>query len=123
MASKKKTINLGTLEDLAIYFEANVSDQYDVDQIALNVMVWLKKRISSELWDLLHDMMLGFDEDMQLEIANNLWDFTCAHIIRTTGCISADTMLVYSYKLIAKEQGFYCKGVERVIQNARRLMA
>ena len=119
MARKKKTKkNVGTLEDLAIYCGMDLSHEYDVDPIALGVLKWLKRRISSKLWKLLHSLMLGFNDDMQLEIANDLWDFACGHIIRTTGCASVDTVLIYSYKLIAKEQGFCMRDIDKVLKNA-----
>jgi hypothetical protein len=119
MARKKKTRKkFRKLEDLAIYCGKDLTQEYEVDPIALGVLKWLKRRISSRLWKMLRNMMLGFDDEMQLEIANDLWDFACGHIIRTTGCASVDTVLIYSYKLIAKEQGFRMRDIDKVLKNA-----
>lgn len=117
MTRKKKTRKkVRKLEDLAIYCGKDLTLEYEVDPIALGVLKWLKRRISSRLWKMLRNMMLGFDDEMQLEIANDLWDFTCAHIIRTTGCASVDTVLIACYKLIAEERGFKSKSVDKVLE-------
>ena len=119
MKLKKKTKKkVRKLEDLAIYFGKDLAHEYDVDPIALGVLKWLKRRISSKLWKMLHNIMLGFSDDMQVEIANDLWDFTCAHIIRTTGCASVDTVLIACYKMIAEERGFKSKDVDKVLERA-----
>lgn len=115
MARQKKTKRVGTLKKVAIYYGVDLTNQYDVDPIALNVLKWLKGKVSRELWNLLHNMILGYCDDMQLEIANDLWDFTSAHIIRTTGCYSVDTMLIPCYKMIAEEQGFKILHIDKIL--------
>lgn len=116
MARKKTKKNVGTLEELATYCGQDLSSEYGVDTLALNVLQSLEDKVSSELWEMLFSMMLGFNAEMQLEIADDLADFACDHIINTTGCFSADTVLVFSYKMIAEEQGFDSDDIDKILK-------
>jgi hypothetical protein len=84
----------------------DLSDEQSVDMVAMTVMDLLEDRLSSELLELLKEMLLGFSPDMQLEIADDLLDFTCGRVIHTTGCMSADAVLKACYSWIADEKGF-----------------
>ena len=65
----------------------------------------LEDRVSTQLYDMIRDMLLGFEEAMQLELADNLLDFTVLHVLHRTGCPSADYILEACYRWIAEEQG------------------
>jgi len=69
-------------------------------------MEGLEGRVSPQLHQMMTAMLLGFNDDMQLEIADDLLDFACQHIVHTTGCPTADALLVTCYGWIAEEQGF-----------------
>ena len=68
-----------------------------------------EKDSSEELRIIIMEMLLGFSKEMQREIADSLLDFAYEHIVRTTGCKSADTVLRSCYTWIAEEQGFKLK--------------
>ena len=86
--------------------EQDLSYEQHVDSIAMSIMDMLEDRISPQLLDLLKEMLLGFSGDMQLEIADDLLDFVQGHSIHTTGCPSADSVLMACYMWIADEKGF-----------------
>ena len=85
--------------------DQNLKGEYNYDSTALRVIENLEDRVSIQLYDMIRDMLLGFDDGMQLEIADNLLDFTVMHVIYTTGCPSADYILEACYRWIAEEQG------------------
>ena len=85
--------------------EQDLSGEQSVDSVAMSVMECLEVRVSEELYDLLKEMLLGFNENMQLEIADALMDFVYGHMIHTTGCLAADAVLDACYLWIAEEKG------------------
>ena len=85
--------------------DRDLKDEYHFDSTALMVLRILESTLSVELCDMIRDMLLGFEESMQLEIADNLLDFATMHVIHTTGCPSADYVLEACYRWIAEEQG------------------
>ena len=85
--------------------DQNLKGDYTYDSTALRVIENLEDRVSIQLYDMIRDMLLGFEDGMQLEIADNLLDFVTMHVIHTTGCPSADFILEACYILIAEEQG------------------
>ena len=85
--------------------DQNLKGDYIYDSTALRVIENLEDRVSIELYDMIRDMLLGFEEGMQLEIADDLLDFAVMHVIHTTGCPSADYILEACYRWIAEEQG------------------
>lgn len=86
--------------------EQNLSYAQPVDGVATSVIECLEDKVSPELFDLLKEVLLGFSDDMQLEIADNLLDFVSRRVIHTTGCISADAVLFWCYECIAQEKKF-----------------
>ena len=80
--------------------------EHSINATALRLIEVLGERISPELQAMLVAMLLGFDEEMQLEIADDLVDFACSSIVHLTGCPSADWILKLCYMWIAKEQGY-----------------
>ena len=85
--------------------DRDLKSDYNFDSTALMVLGNLEGRVSIELYDMIRDMLLGFEEGMQLEIADNLLDFAVMHVIHTTGCPSADYILEACYRWIAEELG------------------
>ena len=85
--------------------DQDLKSEYNFDSTALMVLGNLEDRVSIELYDMIRDMLLGFEEGMQLEIADDLLDFAVMHVIHTTGCPSADYILEACYRWIAEEQG------------------
>ena len=68
-----------------------------------------------------HLMMVvrGFDEDMQLEMAEDLVSFASEHIAHTTGVISADFTLDVCYLMIAYDHNILKKGVRSKMNNIK----
>ena len=85
--------------------DQNLKGEYNHDVTAMSVIENLEDRVSVALYDMIRDMLLDFEEGMQLEIADNLLDFVTLHVIHTTGCPSADYVLEACYRWIAEEQG------------------
>lgn len=104
-----KRINIIQLAD-CLAADCRVIDQdlkgeYNYDVTAIRVLENLEGRVSTQLYDMIRDMLLGFEEAMQLELADNLLDFTVLHVLHRTGCPSADYILEACYRWIAEEQG------------------
>jgi len=59
----------------------------------------------------------GFDEDMQMVMAENLVDFAKQHVAYTTGVSSADLVLDICYKMMAMEMGLLKKSVLSRMKN------
>ena len=103
---KNSIINLAnSLAADSRVIDQNLKGEYCYDSTAIGVLENLEERVSIQLYDMIRDMLLGFEDGMQLEIADNLLDFTVKHVIHTTGCPSADYILEACYRWIAEEQG------------------
>ena len=102
----KETIKTVSLEKTLKVYEQDLTYQFGVDSTAQYVMECLVDKVSPELLDILNAMLLGFNDDMQLEIADDLLDFAYGQVVHTTGCPSADAVLKSCYEWIAEEQGF-----------------
>ena len=85
--------------------DQDLKGEYSYDVTAIRVLENLEERVSIQLYDMIRDMLLGFEEGMQLELADNLLDFTVLHVLHRTGCPSADYILEACYRWIAEEQG------------------
>lgn len=85
--------------------EQDLSLQESVDITAKFVMEIVEQKVSPELATLLNQMLLGFNPDMQLELADDLLDFVHGGVIHTTGCPSADAVLEACFRWIAEEKG------------------
>ncbi len=94
--------------ELSVY-EQDLSYEQPIDGTAMSVLENLEGRVSIGLLELLKEMMLGFNEAMQLEIADDLLDFACHHVVHVTKCLSADAVLKSCYSWIAAEQGLDLK--------------
>ena len=102
----KETIKTVSLEKTLKVYEQDLTYQFGVDSTAQYVMECLEDKVSPELLDILNAMLLGFNDDMQLEIADDLLDFAYGQVVHTTGCPSADAVLNACYTWIAEEKGF-----------------
>ena len=102
----KETIKTVSLEKTLKVYEQDLTYQFSVDGTAQYVMECLEDKVSPELLDILNAMLLGFSDDMQLEIADDLLDFAYGQVVHTTGCPSADAVLNACYTWIAEEKGF-----------------
>lgn len=102
---RQKKIKFESIETVFKLYEQDLTYQFGIDSTAQFIMDGLEDRVSPELLELLNSMLLGFSDDMQLEIADDLLDFVCMHVIHTTGCLSADAVLESCYKWIADEKG------------------
>lgn len=102
----KETIKTVSLEKTLKVYEQDLTYHFSVDGIAQYVMECLEDKVSPKLLDVLNAMLLGFNDDMQLEIADDLLDFAYGQVVHTTGCPSADAVLNACYTWIAEEKGF-----------------
>ena len=102
----KKKIKTISLEKTLKVYEQDLTYQFGVDGTAQYVMECLEDKVSPKLLDVLNAMLLGFNDDMQLEIADDLLDFAYGQVVHTTGCPSADAVLNACYTWIAEEKGF-----------------
>lgn len=99
---KKKTVSL---EKRFKVIEQDLRDGFSIESVSMRVMDCLEDKVSPDLLELLKQMLLGFNDDMQLEMADDLLDFAHGHVVHTTGCLSADAVLEACYGWIAAEHG------------------
>ena len=85
--------------------EQNLCYDQSMNMGAEYTMKRLKNRLSSELVEMLVLQLLGFNEMIQEEIADNLDLYVRNHEVRTTGCPSVDYVLDVCYMWIAAELG------------------
>ena len=100
----KRKIKIESIETSIKVIEQDLRDGYSIDGTSTIVMDCLDDEPSPDLLELLKQMLLGFNDDMQLEIADNLLDFAHGHVVHTTGCPSADAVLEACYMWIAEDQ-------------------
>ena len=105
-------VTFGTLEDLAEVIKEDLTAEYSIESTSAAMMNILGNKVSLELLDLLNSMLLGFCNEMQLEMADDLLDFAQTHVVNATGCLSADAALMACYQWIAEEQGIEWRGVD-----------
>lgn len=78
---------------------------YGVDRVAECIMEELQNEVTPILYGMLIQQLIAFQEDMQVELADNLVLFAQVHVARFTGCPSADLILTTCYEWIAREHG------------------
>ena len=86
--------------------------EHPLDPVAERILDCMRGRISPALQGHFMQLLRSFDEDMQIEMADDLNDFSQDHTAHTTGVVSADIILDLGYKLIAFEHNIM-KKVER----------
>ena len=116
--ANKKT-NLIRTRSLIVVHE-DYRDVLSVDPYAQNLMGGVEGKVSPELLDLLNEMLLGFCDDMQAVMANDLRDFTKYHVIKKTGCLAVDSVLGACYTWIAEEQDIDLKEILKLMTNSKK---
>lgn len=103
-------------------FHQNLLSEHQMDPIAEKVMEDLNGRISPMLYGALMRSIRGFDEVMQLEMAECLVGFAKSHRAWTTGVDSADFILDVCYLMIAAEHDILKKSERsRMINKSRKV--
>lgn len=83
----------------------DLSNEFEVDGIAGDVMECIMSRVSEELYNQMYDYLFGFEAGLQLVIADNLLDAACYGWEHFTGIDHVDEKLRIFYFLIDKELG------------------
>lgn len=102
---KKKILRKANQKPVVRVIEQDLRREQPVDGTALSTLKCIKDKVSPDLYNLIVAILLGFHEDMQLEIAADLLEFVCDNVIHTTGCPTADITLSSCYRMIADEKG------------------
>ena len=95
----------------------NLLPEHQLTRLAEREMMALHDKVSMELYGILTYHVRGFDEEMQITMAENLVDFAKQHVAYTTGVASADLVLDICYKMIAMEHGLLKKSVVSRMKN------
>ena len=103
MRTKKKVMKRITLD---VFFAVqDLQPDYGLTSEVEEIMDRVGKEVSPLLLDMLIQQLLGFHEDMQIEMAENLEEFACLHEVHFTGCADVDYVLAQCYGWIAAELG------------------
>ena len=103
MRTKKKVMKRITLD---VFFAVqDLQPDYGLTSEVEEIMDRVGKEVSPLLHQMLIEQMLGFHEDMQIEMAENLEEFACLHEVHFTGCADVDYVLAQCYGWIAAELG------------------
>ena len=94
--------------------------QHPLDPVAERILDCMRGRISPALQGHFMQLLRSFDEGMQIEMADDLLDFSSDHIAHTTGVISADVILDLGYKMIAYEHNILKKKDRSRMRNLDR---
>ena len=84
-------------------FMSDMKAECSIDGTARFVMECIEGRVSDALYQDMMDYLLGFNEDMQLEIADNLLDAVCYGWEHYVGIHHIDTKMKSFYLLINEE--------------------
>ena len=95
----------------------NLLPEHQLTRLAEKELMRLQGMVSMELYGILTYHVRGFDEEMQLTMAENLVDFAKGHVAYTTGVASADLVLDICYKMMAMEMGLLKKSVLSRMKN------
>ena len=94
--------------------------EHPLDPVAERILDCMRGRISPALQGHFMQLLRSFDEEMQIEMADDLSDFSQDHTAHTTGVVAADIILDLGYKMIAFEHNILKKGERsKVINNVR----
>ena len=94
--------------------------QHPLDPVAERILDCMRGRISPALQGHFMQLLRSFDEEMQIEMADDLLDFSKSHTAHTTGVISADVILDLGYQMIAFEHNILKKSERsKVLNNVR----
>ena len=84
-------------------FNRDVRPEYSIDGTAKSVMECIEGRVSEELYRDMMNYLLGYSDDMQLEIADNLLDAVCYGWRHYIGIPHIDMIMHVFYILIEEE--------------------
>ena len=84
-------------------FNRDMRPECRIDGTAQFVMECVKGRVSEKLYHDMKDYLLGFTDDMQLEIADNLLDAVCSGWEHYINIPHIDTKMKNFYLLIEEE--------------------
>ena len=84
-------------------FNRDMRPECHIDGIAQSVMECVEGRVSDKLYQDMMDYLLGFTDDMQLEIADNLLDAVCHGWQHYIGIPHIDNKMMGFYMLIEHE--------------------
>lgn len=84
-------------------FKRNMRSECHIDGTAKSVMECIEGRVSDELYQDMMDYLLGYTDDMQLEIADNLLDAVCYGWQHYIGIPHIDMIMQGFYLLIEEE--------------------
>ena len=84
-------------------FNRDMRPECHIDVTAQSVMECIEGRVSDELYQDMMDYLLGFTDDMQLEIADNLLDAVCHGWEHYIGIRHIDNIMKNFYFLINEE--------------------
>ena len=84
-------------------FNRDMRHQCNIDCTAQSVMECVEPRVSKKLYKDMMDYLLGFNNDMQLEIADDLLDAVCHGWQHYIGIRHIDNKMKSFYLLIEEE--------------------
>ena len=84
-------------------FARDMRHECEIDCTAHSVMEIVEEHVSPALYEDMMDFLLGFTDDMQLEIADNLLDAVCYGWEHYIGIRHIDTKMKSFYLLIEEE--------------------
>ncbi len=103
MKTKKKVIKKITLD--VFLSVQDLQPDYGLNPEVEEIMDRVAQEVSPLLHEMLIEQLLGFHEDMQIEMAVYLEDFANQHEAHFTGSADVDFVLTQCYAWIAAEHG------------------
>ena len=103
MRTKKKVIKKVTLE--VFLSVQDLQPEYGLNPEVEEIMERVAPEVSPLLRDMLEEQLLGFHEDIQIEMAEDLENFANLHEAHFTGSPDVDYVLTQCYAWIAAEHG------------------
>lgn len=90
-------------QQLTVFYQ-DLRQQYRIDGMAERVLECCESKVSKGLYRQMANSLAGFDENMQLQTADNLLDCVTGIGLHTTGIKHVDRILWPLYHKIQREQ-------------------
>ena len=103
MKTKKKVIKKISLD--VFLSVQDLQPDYGLNPEVEEIMERVAPEVSPLLRDMLEEQLLGFHEDIQIEMAEDLENFANLHEAHYTGSADVDYVLTQCYAWIAAEHG------------------
>ena len=103
MKTTKKVIKKITLD--VFLSVQDLQPDYGLNPEVEEIMERVAPEVSPLLRDMLEEQLLGFHEDIQIEMAEDLENFANLHEAHYTGSADVDYVLTQCYAWIAAEHG------------------